>query len=110
MMAVLTRNHSRAAPRQTMRVLLIEDDPMIGEAVRHGVAGAGMAGDRARDGRQPGAVLPQERLEEAVYGRNQELSSNAFEVHGHHGRKKRGNDTIGNVRGVGYRVAAGGAR
>ena len=55
--------------------------------------------------RKPGAVLSREALEEAVYGWNQEVSSNAVEVHLHHLRKKLGADVIRNVRGVGYRVA-----
>src|SRR5690349_10107751 len=34
-----------------MRILLIEDDPMIGKAVRHGFADAGFTVDWVRDGR-----------------------------------------------------------
>ncbi len=34
-----------------MRILLIEDDPMIGKAVHHGLAAAGFAVDWVRDGR-----------------------------------------------------------
>src|SRR5215213_6462336 len=34
-----------------MRLLLAEDDPMIGRAVRHGLAGAGFAVDWVTDGR-----------------------------------------------------------
>jgi two-component system response regulator QseB len=55
--------------------------------------------------RTPGAVLSREALEEAVYGWQQEVSSNAIEVHLHHLRRKLGSDVIRNVRGVGYRVA-----
>jgi two-component system response regulator QseB len=55
--------------------------------------------------RKPGAVLSREALEEAIYGWNQEVSSNAVEVHLHHLRKKLGTEVIRNVRGVGYRVA-----
>jgi two-component system response regulator QseB len=55
--------------------------------------------------RTPGAVLSREALEEAVYGWQQEVSSNAVEVHLHHLRRKLGSDVIRNVRGVGYRVA-----
>ena len=53
---------------------------------------------------RPGAVLSREKLEESVYGWGDEIGSNAIEVHLHHLRKKLGNATIRNVRGVGYRV------
>lgn len=56
--------------------------------------------------RNAGAVVSRERLEEAVYGWGEEVGSNAVEVHLHHLRRKLGTDTIRNVRGVGYRVAA----
>lgn len=51
---------------------------------------------------RPGAVLSREQLEDAVYGWQQEVGSNAVEVHLHHLRRKLGTDTIRNVRGVGY--------
>jgi two-component system response regulator QseB len=53
---------------------------------------------------RPGAVLSREQLEEAVYGWQQEIGSNAVEVHLHHLRRKLGAGTIRNVRGVGYKV------
>lgn len=56
---------------------------------------------------RPGAVLSREKLEESVYGWGEEVGSNAIEVHLHYLRKKLGNETIKNVRGVGYRVAVG---
>ncbi len=55
---------------------------------------------------RPGAVLSREQLEDAVYGWNQEVGSNAIEVHLHHLRRKLGAATIRNVRGVGYKVVA----
>lgn len=55
---------------------------------------------------RPGAVLSREQLEDAVYGWQQEVGSNAVEVHLHHLRRKLGADTIRNVRGVGYKVVA----
>ncbi|QHJ00352.1 response regulator [Xylophilus rhododendri] len=54
---------------------------------------------------RPGAVLSREKLEESVYAWNEELGSNAVEVHLHHLRRKLGAAAIVNVRGVGYRVA-----
>ena len=41
-----------------------------------------------------------------MYGWQDEVASNAVEVHLHNLRKKLGPDTIRNVRGVGYRLAA----
>ena len=55
---------------------------------------------------RPGAVLSREQLEDAVYGWGEEVGSNAVEVHLHHLRRKLGAQTIRNVRGVGYKVAA----
>jgi two-component system response regulator QseB len=54
---------------------------------------------------QTGAVLSREKLEESIYGWNEEIGSNAVEVHLHHLRKKLGAQAIVNVRGVGYRIA-----
>jgi two-component system response regulator QseB len=53
---------------------------------------------------RPGAVLSRERLEESIYGWNEEIGSNAVEVHLHNLRRKLGAGAIKNVRGVGYRV------
>ncbi len=54
---------------------------------------------------RPGAVLSRGQLEERLYGWQQEVDSNAVEVHVHHLRKKLGAGVILNVRGVGYMVA-----
>lgn len=53
---------------------------------------------------RPGAVLSRAKLEESVYGWQEEVGSNAIEVHLHNLRRKLGGATIKNVRGVGYRV------
>lgn len=53
---------------------------------------------------RPGAVLSRERLEDALYGWDHEVGSNAVEVHLHNLRRKLGAGVIGNVRGVGYKV------
>jgi two-component system response regulator QseB len=55
---------------------------------------------------RPGAVLSREQLEERLYGWDDEVSSNAIEVHLHNLRRKLGARLIENVRGVGYRIAA----
>jgi two-component system response regulator QseB len=54
---------------------------------------------------RPGAVLSRTQLEERLYGWQEEVDSNAVEVHIHHLRKKLGPGLILNVRGVGYTVA-----
>lgn len=51
---------------------------------------------------RPGTVLSVAQLEEKIYGWNEEVGSNAVEVHIHALRKKLGADLIRNVRGVGY--------
>lgn len=53
---------------------------------------------------RPGAVLSASQLEDALYGWDEEVASNAVEVHIHHLRRKLGSKAIVNVRGVGYRV------
>ncbi|VTU34190.1 winged helix-turn-helix domain-containing protein [Variovorax sp. PBL-E5] len=55
---------------------------------------------------RPGAVLSRKKLEESIYNWNDDLGSNAVEVHIHRLRRKLGADVIRNVRGVGYCVAA----
>jgi two-component system response regulator QseB len=56
---------------------------------------------------RPGAVLSRAQLEERLYGWDEEVGSNAVEVHIHNLRRKLGADTIRNVRGVGYSIPAG---
>lgn len=54
--------------------------------------------------RHAGQVLTRQRLESALYGFDDELDSNALEVHVHHLRKKLGDALVKTVRGVGYFV------
>lgn len=54
--------------------------------------------------KHPGALVPRERLVDALYGWQAEVESNAIEVHLHHLRRKLCPELILNVRGVGYRV------
>lgn len=51
-----------------------------------------------------GMALSRARLEESLYGWNEEVDSNAIEVHIHNLRKKLGADLIQTIRGVGYVV------
>lgn len=53
---------------------------------------------------RPGAVLSRAQLEQHLYGWDEEIESNAVEVHIHNLRKKLGSELIRNVRGVGYVV------
>lgn len=50
----------------------------------------------------PKAVLSKTQLEEKIYGWDEEVASNAVEVHIYQIRKKLGNDVIRNMRGIGY--------
>ncbi|HET9701207.1 MAG TPA: response regulator [Burkholderiales bacterium] len=51
-----------------------------------------------------GSVLSKARLEQSLYGWDQELGSNAVEVHIHHLRRKLGTHLIKTLRGIGYTV------
>jgi len=53
---------------------------------------------------QPGRVLTRDRLQQVLYGWDEEVESNALEVHIHHLRKKFFPELIRTVRGVGYLV------
>ncbi len=54
---------------------------------------------------RPTATISKSSLEEALYGWQEEVESNAVEVHIHHLRSKLGSGFIETVRGVGYRLA-----
>ncbi len=49
-----------------------------------------------------GKVITKDSLEQSLYSWDNEIDSNALEVHIHHLRKKIGSDLIRTVRGVGY--------
>lgn len=53
---------------------------------------------------RPGTVLSRAQLENRLYSWDDEVSSNAVEVHLHHLRRKLGSAWIRNVRGVGYKL------
>jgi two-component system response regulator QseB len=52
--------------------------------------------------RNSGRVLPRKLIEEKIYNWDDEVSSNAVEVHVHHLRRKLGSDVIRTVHGIGY--------
>jgi two-component system response regulator QseB len=55
---------------------------------------------------RPGAYLTRAQLEERLYGWNEEIASNAVEVHIHGLRRKLDAGLIRNVRGLGYTLDA----
>jgi len=57
---------------------------------------------------RPGAYLTRAQLEERLYGWNEEIASNAVEVHIHGLRRKLDPALIRNVRGLGYTLERGG--
>lgn len=54
--------------------------------------------------RHPGRAYSRDQLEEAMYGWEQEVASNAVEVHVHHLRNKLGSGWIRTLRGIGYAI------
>ena len=53
---------------------------------------------------QPQNIFSRARLEESLYGWNEEVESNSVEVHIHQIRKKLGKEIIKNTRNVGYQI------
>jgi len=103
--ALLRRHSGRADP------LITYGDLIINPAT-HQVTWRGQ--DVALSGREfavlqallerPGAVLSRVQLEERLYGWEEEVASNAVEVHIHHLRHKLEPALIRTIRGVGYMV------
>lgn len=57
----------------------------------------------------PRSVLSADQLKDSLYGMNDEVESNALNVHVHHLRRKLGHGVIETVRGLGYRLGHPGA-
>jgi DNA-binding response OmpR family regulator len=112
-----------------MRVLLIEDDRMIGAAVQQALKDAAYAVDWVTDGEaavhaaesetyelvlldlglpallaRPGTIRSRSELERQIHGWNEEVESNTIEFLIHSVRRKLGPAVIRNVRGVGWMV------
>jgi len=56
----------------------------------------------------PDKVMSRRELEERIYGWDEEVASNAIEVHLHNLRRKLTGVVIANIRGVGYRIDGSG--
>jgi len=56
--------------------------------------------------KRPGQVFTRQQLEETLYSWDDDIGSNAVEVHVHHVRKKMPVDVIKTVRGIGYRLGS----
>ncbi|GAA5175698.1 MULTISPECIES: response regulator [Halomonadaceae] len=55
--------------------------------------------------RHPEKIMTRPHLESLLYGWNEEIASNAVEVHIHHLRRKLDKRLIATVRGIGYRLS-----
>jgi len=105
MRALQRRSHSRAIP------LVIYKDILLDPA-SHSIEKSGEPVHMSRREfslvqrllENTGRVLSREYLSQTLYGWDDEVDSNALEVHIHKLRKKLGNDFIRTIRGVGYMI------
>ena len=105
MRVALRRSEGRASPLLRHGDLVV--DPAAHTVQRHGEPVALRAKEFAlllALLRGSGQVLSRQRLEQALYGFDEVLDSNALEVHMHHLRRKLGDGLVKTVRGVGYFV------
>jgi two-component system response regulator QseB len=106
--ALLRRAAGRAEP-------LVERGPLTLNPASHEVRWRGQPVDvsgrefalLAALAERAGAVVSRAQLEEKLYGWNENIGSNAVEVHVHNLRRKLGDDAIRTVRGLGYRLGDG---
>ena len=105
--SIVRRGAGRAAPTLSWGGLTL--DPATLKAVRNGVALSLSRREFAVLSalmERPGAIRSRADLEDRLYGWQEEVESNAVEVHVHHLRAKLGRDAIETVRGLGYRMGA----
>lgn len=103
--AIGRRGEGRAAPA-------IEAAGLVLDPASHGVARNGATIDVTRRefavlralAERPGVIRSRAELEERLYGWQEEIESNAIEVHIHNLRQKLGRELIETVRGLGYRL------
>ncbi|MCX7692185.1 winged helix-turn-helix domain-containing protein [Tepidimonas taiwanensis] len=105
MRVALRRSEGRADP------LLRHGDLVVDPAARRVWRGGQPVPLRAREFavlmvllRARGRVVTRQRLQEALYGFDEAVESNALEVHVHHLRRKLGDGLIQTMRGVGYSI------
>ena len=105
--AIARRGSGRAAPRLSAGGVMLDpaslsatlnDTPLALSRREFAVLSALME--------RPGIVLSKSEIEDRLYGWQEEIESNAVEVHIHHLRAKIGRDAIETVRGLGYRIRA----
>ncbi len=103
--ALLRRNTGRATPQ-------IIHDKIVLDPAAHAVTSSGIQIELSTREftvlqallENSGRVMSRDQLEQQLYGWNDEVESNAVEVHIHHLRKKLGTELIRTVRGVGYMI------
>lgn len=103
--ALLRRAHGRSTPEIHYRDLVLAPDSLTvarGDQIIPLSARECMILTDLLEHR--GTILSRSRLEESLYGWNEEIDSNAIEVHIHNLRKKLGSELIRTIRGVGYVV------
>lgn len=106
--AIARRNEGRAAATIAVAGLVL--DPAA-----HAVSRQGTPVDVTRRefailralAERPGTIRSRAELEEHLYGWQEDVESNAIEVHVHNLRQKLGRELIETVRGVGYRLRSG---
>lgn len=103
--ALLRRAHGRSSPSICYRDLILEPDSLTvrrdQENIRLSQRECAVLVDLLE---HRGTALSRARLEENLYGWNEEVESNAVEVHIHNLRRKLGSDLIKTIRGVGYLI------
>lgn len=103
--ALLRRAHGRGVTTIRYRDLLLQPDSLsVTRGEEHIQLSARECAILTDLLEHRGTALSRARLEESLYGWNEEVDSNAVEVHIHNLRKKLGADLIKTIRGVGYLV------
>lgn len=103
--ALLRRQRGQANPVLTLGALQVDPAShavtLAGEPVRLSAREFALLSALLE---HPGRPLSRSQIEERIYGWDEEVDSNAVEVHIHSLRRKLGADWIRNLRGVGYYV------
>jgi DNA-binding response OmpR family regulator len=104
--ALLRRAHGRSVPQIHYGDLVVEPHSLVaqrgGETITLSARECAILVDLLE---HRGTALSRARLEESLYGWNEEVESNAVEVHIHNLRKKLGAGLIRTIRGVGYLIS-----